>query len=536
MEAERNGSSGRPRARPRRSSRSVADVEYASASSFPVGTKISKFFDGYGWFQGKVASVDDLYHRILYSDGDEEDMTVEEVRQHLLQSENEGQPKPKKQRRTITPDIISTHHTKSPRSIRISVDERLWTIQGLIPPVKDAVRTEQEATEIRMQEFLLFCYERQSIWKRRKQGQHCPWSKHESFQDFSYCNVYRELDRGTAFFRAHVLDLYFGKGSVKDAEKLPSMADTEWLTKVLWAAYVYRQVNRVDTFQVRLGYIPSLQQLDAYTKVCQKMTQASESFFTGCHQTTHMGKYLSNIQEVGCENGASLLHETVAGLQETIQKYPSDGEPGGSQAVKILQRLPGIGSFFAWQILCDLAEAHCLPTTWFENFCELGPGARQGLQHIFSHLSKTTANKNNRLYLAAAKQVEEYQSTGFQQLGLTFPVWGYHSSSCSTTKPLGLKEIEHALCEYAKLKAGKTRRRFQSQESLDKYHTRCYACRGTHTVQGLSCNSCRAHWCKKCSEGYGRTNRKIDEMIGWTCDRCMEFENAFSASRPVEAS
>jgi len=50
-----------------------------NVSPFPVGTKIRKFFNGHGWFEGKVVSVDDLYHRILYSDGDEEDMTVEEV-------------------------------------------------------------------------------------------------------------------------------------------------------------------------------------------------------------------------------------------------------------------------------------------------------------------------------------------------------------------------------------------------------------------------------------------------------------------------
>ena len=60
---------------------------------FPLGTIFTKTFDGFGDYEGKVVGVPDdktsFYYAVEYEDGDEEDLTFEEL-SGLLQNECRG--------------------------------------------------------------------------------------------------------------------------------------------------------------------------------------------------------------------------------------------------------------------------------------------------------------------------------------------------------------------------------------------------------------------------------------------------------------
>lgn len=55
---------------------------------------------------------------------------------------------------------------------------------------------------------------------------------------------YRELDRGTCYFRSQILDLW--------DKYQPVMHQNAWIEKVLWASVCYRIVNKIETFVVSI--------------------------------------------------------------------------------------------------------------------------------------------------------------------------------------------------------------------------------------------------------------------------------------------
>jgi hypothetical protein len=55
---------------------------------------------------------------------------------------------------------------------------------------------------------------------------------------------YRELDRGTNYFRAKILEVW------EQTSVHGPMGREAWIQKVLWASVCYRLVNKIATFEV----------------------------------------------------------------------------------------------------------------------------------------------------------------------------------------------------------------------------------------------------------------------------------------------
>ena len=55
-----------------------------------IGREVRKKFQNHGYFIGKVTSFDDPYYKIIYSDGDEEEMTRSSVLKYLVDLENKN--------------------------------------------------------------------------------------------------------------------------------------------------------------------------------------------------------------------------------------------------------------------------------------------------------------------------------------------------------------------------------------------------------------------------------------------------------------
>jgi hypothetical protein len=168
-------------------------------------------------------------------------------------------------------------------------------------------------------------------------------------------------------------------------EQSSSFSLRAWTRQVLFASYMYRQVNRIESF-LKTGF-PNESNLQSYWKKGQKIVQQrKQAFFTGAHQTTNWERFRMYVQraiseklldQVCCiilENNGSCHRAEKGGIST---HKPLDWET----CVNAIQKLPGIGPFVAWQIACDLQESGCIAFQEVHHdidyqYCELGPGAK----------------------------------------------------------------------------------------------------------------------------------------------------------------
>jgi hypothetical protein len=277
---------------------------------------------------------------VLYDDGDEEELETAQVQQLMTMAEKLTRTSPTKKKRNAQ-SLFKPLWSSS--SQRVTKPNDFFALPGFT--LEDSVN---------MADFYLFCRERQSIWQRRAMGKPKPWSKNEILNTNHFCNIYRELDRGTAFFRAKLLDLQQQQSLLKKKKNL-----SQWTHHVLWMSYCYRQVNRVDSLQ-ETG-LPQENNLKVFFRTMDKFRKTGSSFFTSAHQTTQY------------ESLKRYLKATEGNLQPFVDLICSPDRTLRDIHRKLL-KLMGIGSFLAWQIMCDLQEAGCIE---FDNiFCEMGPGAK----------------------------------------------------------------------------------------------------------------------------------------------------------------
>jgi len=236
----------------------------------------------------------------------------------------------------------------------------------------------------------LFAFERQSSWHRKNNEANPIWSKSFIFQNYAFANVYRELDRGTTYLRSHVGDLFLkecrkqhqgekangsdtttttttttshAQSSKASFKKSNSMRRREWIQKILWASYCYRQVNRIEPFEY-YGGIPTREEIPNFLEFVSRVRNSSEPdkenhFFNVSTYTATptFDEYTFHLERSGQANG--WLLKSIAGRLAQCYTVSQCWE-------QLSTRLPGMssgkyGDEIVWQILCDLLEFKCLP-------------------------------------------------------------------------------------------------------------------------------------------------------------------------------
>ena len=168
-------------------------------------------------------------------------------------------------------------------------------------------------------------------------------------------------------------------------------------------------------------------------------------------------KYQNTLGLARYSETAKNAWSTSLCVSQNLSQLKKDSEKKGtpfdlkSAFETIKNSYKNVGSFFAWQILCDVMESGALGSTVDENFwCQLGPGGKQGIRCIFGSNSCRTEED----YLAKAEYLTK------QQTKYLSPEFYYNQ------RPITLKNIEHTLCEYQKYVLG-TYRVFQTKSHLD---------------------------------------------------------------------
>ena len=269
-------------------------------------------------------------------------------------------------------------------------------------------------------DFNNYMIERHSIYERRAEGQPYPWTEDPILNEYSFCNVYRELDRVTIWIRENWREPY------ADHPNLP------------FAMAMARQINWPDTLE-EIGF-PEHWNPERIKAIMQGRMNRKEKVYTGAYMLT--GTLGGTKVEQTIDKILTPLYEMPPriinnSLEETWKRYLP---------------YPGFSGFMAYEVVTDLRHTKHLENaedimTW----ANPGPGAKRGLNRIHGReLEKSIPRKQ---LISEMKELLDV---------------------CNMAPlPLEMRDIEHCLCEFDKyervrLGQGKPRAKYKPkiQEEL----------------------------------------------------------------------
>lgn len=193
--------------------------------------------------------------------------------------------------------------------------------------------------------------ERQSIKMRRDAGLQPPWTKDEVFQKYRFCNVHREDDKTTQWFRNEV------------RSKLAGL-------RVVEATVIFRWMNRIETGEIIKDLL-----LNGWNRdEAKRRLQDVRPLVTGAYM-------------IKTRTGMSKLDGMLAAIDDALPQLPVMVAKWGSSieaATEDLLAIDGLGRFLAYEITTDLRWTPVLNQaadilTW----ANAGPGCTHGLGRLF---------------------------------------------------------------------------------------------------------------------------------------------------------
>ena len=249
--------------------------------------------------------------------------------------------------------------------------------------------------------FYNYINERHAIYLKRSIGIDFPWTEDEILQTYSFCNVYRELDKVTVWIRENWKEPY------ADHPNLP------------FAMAVARQINWPDTLQ-EIGF-PEHWNPERVKAIMQGRMDRKEKVYTGAYMLTGT-------------LGGTKVEQTIDKILTPLYESPPEILPYSLEETwKKYLPYPGFSGFMAYEVVTDLRYTKYLEDaddimTW----ANAGPGAKRGLNRIHGRPLEQTIKPN------------QLTSEMLELLDLASTYAG------SFLPTLEMREIEHCLCEYDK--------------------------------------------------------------------------------------
>nr|CCA14764.1 conserved hypothetical protein [Albugo laibachii Nc14] len=336
--------------------------------------------------------------------------------------------------------------------------------------------------------FYDFIYQRHGMWHCYTMGCNQP-KVDDCLQQYWTWNVYRLLDRSTAYLRKHVVILQ------KTRKQLS-------LREVLWMAVVFRFCNNLENIDT-LGGIPATEEFDRFkVKVLEKGIQTIErGWYTDGSIT--MTDFLDVIQ-------AFLKDLDV--LAARIGSCTSVEE-----AFRVLSEFQNnaLGACTCWQVIADLLTFELLTRIEDTNdFVWLSEDAKASLVHIYG---KHRARSSHLVDLA--KTLQKRQVQGFKALNVTFPYF--------QGQKLDLIDIAHALHgfnQYRSIKQYEQAKAEGTAHAIPRlYNSRsyfldaesCSICSNSENDEALVlCDLCHRIFHKYC------INLSVLPLASWICTSC----------------
>lgn len=308
--------------------------------------------------------------------------------------------------------------------------------------------------------FWYWINERHKIFEARKAGKPFPWTKDKILQEYKFTNPFRQHDRVTQEWTNRYIKL-MGAGAVEKDEDL------------LFQVAMFRLFNWPETYDA-LHYGLRRWNLEKAVDILHARKAEGKQIFTGAYIIPSAGKpdKAKTIAEAleKLWDGRDPKDMEERELKGLPQRPPNrrlfarkiKRKQSMKFATQLLQKIPTIGPFIAYEIVCDLRHTRLLADAKDKlSWANPGPGAQRGIHRLLcgSHQwpqgrEKPDYNKIMRLLLKMAPRKLSKQV-----------------KTCET--PFEMREIEHSLCEFDKYmrikrKEGKTRSKFTApvQEEL----------------------------------------------------------------------
>lgn len=325
--------------------------------------------------------------------------------------------------------------------------------------------------------FFAYARERQAVLLRRRAGQPRPWSTDPAFANNRFCNVFREDDRTTIWFRENVRD------------RLAHQPE------VLLATVLFRWFNRITTGEAIF---------------CEGWTERGHSAwdeFLSSGDTRvlreailkivgYAGPFVTGAYIIKTPSGMDKLDGVLYGIREFANNKRS-GADWRMVAENYLQhrgertlesmwvwlcQFPFLGPFMAYEVVSDLRYTALLDRapdimTW----ANAGPGATRGLNRIWGRtpIDKTIparqqSEEMRQLLACAHDPVGAYWPRQTEDGGVTTNGYRVDLPYDIMTGPRAwpqwdMRTVEHTLCEYDKIERvrrgeGRMKQRFTPHE------------------------------------------------------------------------
>jgi hypothetical protein len=277
--------------------------------------------------------------------------------------------------------------------------------------------------------------------------QPAPWSTDPVFQNFKFCNMYRQLDGGTIALTNHLI----GKETPPDQKLLNIIA--------------YRIFNKRDTFERLFDGVLCPRQFD-FKKLEKRLDTVSGPLFSDAYLiSSHPVNpaYRPHDKHVQV---LMMLEKLIPCLPDFLKELKNkDGQAGLAIVEKYVAMA---GPFLSGQILLDCTYSKnasqrpdLVPYT-ANDFLIVGPGAHWGLNILSGRkLSKKEADAKCRFLYAAQK---EYFDLLKKHNGKDWYTVKWQNINYCGGDYLCLHDIQGALCEfrkYTRLKSGqKAKKRY----------------------------------------------------------------------------
>lgn len=267
--------------------------------------------------------------------------------------------------------------------------------------------------------FFNYINERHIVYLRKKNGVQYPWTSDAILTEFSFCNVYRELDKVTEWIRENWREPY------ADHRNLP------------FAMAVARQINWPDTLE-EIGF-PETWEPEKVKAIMQSRKDRGEKVYTGAYMLTGT-------------LGGTKIEQTVDKILSPLYRRPPPMLTWSLQETwKGYLQYAGFSGFMAYEVVTDLRHTKYLNKaedimTW----ANPGPGAKRGLNRIHLRELEQTVKKDQLNF--EMKQLLDYSPDYLQ----------------GHMQPLEMRDIEHCLCEFDKyervrLGQGRPRAKYKPQ-------------------------------------------------------------------------
>lgn len=263
--------------------------------------------------------------------------------------------------------------------------------------------------------FFIYARKRYCLFQMKTDGAEKPWTDDLILQSYRFCNIFREDDKVTRWFKEHIREPYSDHPNI------------------VFATIAFRLFNRPETAALLLGGREGAERnlfIDWDPKEATRRLKGVKPLVGAAYMCPSPIGYDKLTGLVRVLNGAWKQRGTL------YEFAVSNGSM--EQMTERLSMLDYMGKFRSYEVVCDLQYTSCLEAHDAMTWANPGPGAKRGLCRMIFGTAKAPlgAGLNVAAQIDCMSQLL-YASQNPRRWSHIWPAWD-------------MRTVEHTLCEFDK--------------------------------------------------------------------------------------